>query len=88
MSMVYSREDIHKIKTVLKEPPQRFNITEKYIHLCFQLGSIPVYATRLQQQGSQLCFATFLKVKNHKIANSSASTKARKISTNLESLKF
>jgi hypothetical protein len=39
--------------------------------------------------GPDICFATFIKVKNHKIANNSATTEAReKISTDFESSEF
>jgi hypothetical protein len=39
--------------------------------------------------GPGICFATFIKVKNHKIANNSATAEAReKISTDFESSEF
>jgi len=39
--------------------------------------------------GPGICFATFIEVKNHKIANNSATTEAReKISTDFESSEF
>jgi hypothetical protein len=53
-----------------------------------QIEQLPVSVARWQH-GSQICFATFYIVENHKIAKNSATTKAReKMSTDLESLEF
>jgi len=53
-----------------------------------RVNHLPVSATKWQR-GSKICFATFIFVKNHKIAKNSTINKAReKISTDLESLHF
>jgi len=52
------------------------------------LEVIPDYVTRWQH-GSQICYATFIFAKSHKIAKKLAATEVReKISRGLESLEF
>jgi hypothetical protein len=50
-------------------------------------NQLPVSATR-RQLGSQICLATFIFAKNHKIAKNSTTTKAIEKSTDLDSLEF